>query len=64
MSLSQGQNSALSSHLEALVAKHTALSQSIDQEMKHPAVNETALRKLKRQKLKLKEEIEILRQAS
>jgi hypothetical protein len=64
MSLSQGQSPAISSHLEALIAKHTAISQKIDEEMKHAAASDMMLRQLKKKKLQIKEEIEALKQAS
>ena len=64
MTLSQRQDSAISSHLDALIAKHALLSQKIDLEMKHPASNGIDLRRWKVQRLKLKEEIESIRQAS
>lgn len=65
MSLSShGQGSAVSNHLEALIAKHTILSQTIDREMKSPAASEIRLRQLKRRKLQLKDEIESLKDVS
>ena len=46
-------------HLQALKAKHLALDHAINEEMSRPLPDETALANLKRQKLKLKEEIEL-----
>lgn len=64
MSLSHGHSAAASTHLEALIAKHTLLSQTIDEEMKHASVNFLSVKMLKRQKMRLKEQIEFLRQNS
>lgn len=45
-------------HLQALKAKHAALDTAIREEMARPLPDDTAISNLKRQKLKLKEEIE------
>jgi len=45
-------------HLNALQAKHSALSMRIEEQQKHPSVSDTSLRKLKAKKLKIKDEIE------
>ncbi len=45
-------------HLTALKAKHAALDDAIKEEMARPLPDEAAISNLKRQKLKLKEEIE------
>ena len=45
-------------HLQALKAKHAALDEEIAKEMARPLPDETTISSLKRQKLKLKEEIE------
>lgn len=45
-------------HLQALRAKHAALDEEITKEMARPLPDETAISNLKRQKLKIKEEIE------
>ena len=45
-------------HLQALRAKHAALDEEIAKEMARPLPDETKVSSLKRQKLKLKEEIE------
>lgn len=45
-------------HLTALKAKHAALDDAIKAEMARPLPDEAAISNLKRQKLKLKEEIE------
>ncbi|MBO7332971.1 MAG: YdcH family protein [Alphaproteobacteria bacterium] len=44
-------------HLAALKEKHHALDLQIEEEMSHPAPNELLIQDLKRQKLKIKEEI-------
>ena len=44
-------------HLTALKAKHAALDDAIKEEMARPLPDEAAISNLKRQKLKLKEEI-------
>ena len=45
-------------HLTALKTKHAALDDAIKEEMARPLPDEAAITNLKRQKLKLKEEIE------
>lgn len=44
--------------VQSLKAKHAALDAKIAEEMKRPLPDETVISDLKRQKLKLKEEIE------
>ncbi len=44
--------------LQALKTRHAALSAQLETEMKHPAPNEVALKRLKLEKLRIKEEIE------
>lgn len=56
--------SAQSARLDALRARHTALSDKIDKEQSRAAMSEWYVRDLKKQKLRLKEEIETLREAS
>ncbi|MCB1555952.1 MAG: DUF465 domain-containing protein [Alphaproteobacteria bacterium] len=46
------------SHLEALETRHAFLSHRIETEQRHPAASDQIIRTLKRQKLRLKEEIE------
>lgn len=46
-----------SSHQAALFAKHQGLEQQIREEMNRPAPNETILQELKKQKLRIKEEL-------
>ena len=52
------------SRLNALQDKHHALEEEIEQEQKHPSVADFYLRKLKKKKLLLKEEIENLQDDS
>lgn len=46
-----------SSHVAALQAKHEGLEQRIREEMSRPAPDTTMIQSLKKQKLKIKEEI-------
>ncbi|WP_379548004.1 YdcH family protein [Qipengyuania sp. DSG2-2] len=46
-----------SSHVNALQSKHAGLEAQIAAEMNRPAPDETALRELKRKKLRIKEAI-------
>jgi len=52
------------SRVEALRAKHKNLSQKIEVEQSRPSTSDQILKNLKREKLKLKEQIEGIRQAS
>lgn len=45
--------------LQALRTRHAALSAQLETEMKCPAPNEVALKRLKLEKLRIKEEIEL-----
>ena len=51
---------SLSSHLEELRKKHDSLSQEVEQAQRSPAFDDMQVTTLKKQKLKLKEEIERL----
>jgi hypothetical protein len=51
---------SLSSHLEELRKKHDSLSQEVEQAQRSPAFDDIQVTTLKKQKLKLKEEIERL----
>lgn len=53
---------ALEQRLRELDARHRDLDQIIENEARRPAADEMRLRAMKRQKLKLKEEIEEIRQ--
>ncbi len=46
-----------SSHINALQMKHAGLEKQIRQEMARPAPDDATIRQLKRQKLRIKEEI-------
>ena len=52
---------ALQSHIEELSEKHRALERKIEQELASPASSDQTIAELKRQKLKLKDEIEKLK---
>jgi hypothetical protein len=52
---------ALEARIRELGSRHQSLEQAIEEEQRHPAHDELRLRELKRQKLKLKEELESLR---
>ncbi len=51
---------SLHEHVDSLRAKHAQLEQQIDEEQHRPLPDSTTLIKLKREKLRLKEEIERL----
>jgi hypothetical protein len=51
---------SLSSHLEELRKKHDSLSQEVEQAQRSPSFDDIQVTTLKKQKLKLKEEIERL----
>lgn len=48
---------SLGSHLQELKKKHATLSQKVEQAQRSPAVDDLAIRELKKEKLRLKEEI-------
>ncbi|MEL7216693.1 MAG: DUF465 domain-containing protein [Pseudomonadota bacterium] len=48
---------SVTAHIEALRRKHADLSEIIDKEQRQPGSNDLELTALKREKLKLKEEI-------
>jgi len=52
---------ALSAHLQELSVKHRALQRRIEEEMARPGSDDLEIRRLKQEKLKLKDEIERLR---
>lgn len=52
---------AIESRIRELGSRHENLDRTIQEETKRPASDATRLRELKRQKLRLKEEIEGLR---
>jgi len=51
---------SLESHVSALRTKHADLDRTLDHEQNRPAPDSTAIKKLKMEKLRLKEEIERL----
>ncbi|MBK5924338.1 DUF465 domain-containing protein [Rhodovulum sulfidophilum] len=53
----------LSSHLQELRKKHKALSDEVERAQQTPAADNIQVAELKKQKLKLKEQIERLSQA-
>lgn len=53
---------SLSSHLQELRRKHSALSEKVEAAQRSPATDDLAIAELKKQKLRLKEEIERLSQ--
>jgi hypothetical protein len=48
---------SVSSHLEELKRKHETLSQQVEQEQRSPGSSDFSIAEMKKQKLKLKEEI-------
>ncbi len=52
---------ALSAHLSELSEKHKMLERSLEDAQSHPSIDDTLITKLKRKKLRLKDEIERLR---
>lgn len=52
---------ALEARIRELGSRHQSLEQAIQDEMRRPSFDDLRLRELKRQKLRLKEEIETLR---
>ncbi|WP_293904633.1 DUF465 domain-containing protein [Phenylobacterium sp.] len=52
---------ALDARIRELGSRHQSLEQAIQDEMHRPSADDIKLKELKRQKLRLKEEIETLR---
>lgn len=52
---------AMEARIRELGSRHQSLEEAIQEELRHPAHDELKLKELKRQKLKLKEELEALR---
>lgn len=52
---------ALNTHIAELSEKHRKLDQEIQEALRHPAIDQTHITELKREKLRLKDEIERLR---
>jgi len=55
---------ALSSHLQELSEKHRQLERRIEEEIGRPGSDDLTIRKLKREKLKLKDQITKLAEAT
>jgi hypothetical protein len=51
---------SLGTHVQELKKKHANLSQQVEQAHRSPGIDELKIRELKKQKLRLKEEIERL----
>ncbi len=51
---------AISAHLHELSEKHRQLDRRIEEEMARPGSDDVEIRRMKRQKLKIKEEIDRL----
>lgn len=58
MNQTRGNTYTSSSRVDALRERHAVLSRDIDQLMKHLSTSDLDLRRLKREKLQIKEEIE------
>jgi hypothetical protein len=54
---------AVEARLRELGARHQSLEKAIQDEMRRPSADDLKLQELKRQKLKLKDELEALRAA-
>lgn len=54
---------AVEARLRELGARHQSLEKAIQDELRRPSTNDLRLQELKRQKLKLKDELEALRAA-
>jgi len=52
---------AIEARIRELDARHQSLEDLIEEEMSHPSSDDLRVRELKRQKLRLKEEVEALR---
>jgi len=59
-STQQEDSMSLTSHLQELKRKHQNLSEEVEQAQRAPGVDDLAIASLKKQKLRLKEEIERL----
>lgn len=52
---------AMHQHMESLRSKHARLEQLIDEELHRPLPDQSTLQRLKKEKLRIKEEIERIR---
>ncbi len=64
MTEARGHADTSSRRADALRARHAILSRDIDQLMKHLSTSDLDLRRLKREKLHIKEEIEKIQKTS
>ncbi|MGQ0457817.1 MAG: YdcH family protein [Hyphomicrobium sp.] len=55
---------AIGAHLAELAEKHRALEERIDEAVASPGCDDVEISRMKREKLKLKDEIERLKQAT
>jgi hypothetical protein len=53
---------AVEAHIAELTVKHQTLDEKIREELQHPGVDDLQILAMKREKLRLKDEIERLRQ--
>ena len=60
MPLAQHAASVSATRKQALISKHSVLEDRLQELMHHPSASDTEIRSLKRQKLRVKEEIEQL----
>ncbi len=60
MPLAQHAASVSATRKQALISKHSVLEDRLQELMHHPSASDTEIQNLKRQKLKVKEEIEQL----
>ncbi len=54
---------SMQEHVDSLRGKHSRLEQQIDEELHRPLPNQTMVSRLKKEKLRIKEEIEHIRPA-
>lgn len=54
----------LSGHLDVLSGKHRVLERKLEQALNHPSVSDDELARIKREKLKIKDEIQRLTEHS
>lgn len=60
MASAQRALSAKNSHLESLVSRHATIESELHELSRHLSASDTEIQRLKRQKLRIKEEIESL----
>ncbi len=57
-SATSASNARVQSHIQSLAARHSAVEAELHELSHHPSANDVEIRKLKRLKLKLKDQIE------